>query len=149
LTKVSDDEGVESSLTPRHILIVDDNYDCAETFAVLLKMQGHSTELAHDGESALAKAYLNHPDVILLDIGMPNLDGLQVCKKIRSEPWGRAVIIVAQTGWGTSSDRMKTTEAGFDAHLVKPIDGSLLLQTLNSLCNRSDESQNNHSTKIS
>jgi len=108
--------------TRRRILVVDDNADAAESLAVLLSMSGHETRLAFDGETAFAEAAGFRPEVVFLDIGMPTLDGHETARRIRAEPWGQAVVLVALTGWGQAEDRRRSKEAGFDHHLVKPAD---------------------------
>jgi PAS domain S-box-containing protein len=106
----------------RRVLVVDDNADSASSLALVLQLAGHDVDTASDGEEALWKAEQTKPEVVLLDIGMPKLNGYEVCRRIRSQPWGRQMLLVAQTGWGQQEDRRRTHEAGFDAHLVKPID---------------------------
>ena len=110
------------------MLVVDDNRDSAESLALLLKLTGHETNTALDGEAAVAAAQQILPDVVLLDIGMPKLNGYDACKRIRSEPWGRDMILIAQTGWGQEDDRRRTEEAGFDGHVVKPVDPDDLMK---------------------
>lgn len=110
----------------RRILVVDDNVDNAESLSLLLRFKGFETAQAFDGEDALAQAQAFKPHVILLDIGLPKLDGREVCRRIRVEPWGRAMKIIAVTGWGQDADRRMSTDAGFDHHLVKPIQYSEL-----------------------
>ena len=117
----------------RKILVVDDNRDSATTLAMLLKITGNELQTAHDGQEAVAKAEQFQPEVILLDIGMPVMDGYQACRAIRTQPWGQRIKIVALTGWGQDSDRRQTREAGFDAHLVKPVEHALLVKTLDEL----------------
>jgi CheY-like chemotaxis protein len=90
-------------------------------------------ELAHDGEEALVTAERFRPDAILLDLGLPKLDGLEVCRRIRLRPWGQSMLMVAQTGWGQAQDRVRTRDAGFDAHLTKPIDPETIRDMLASL----------------
>jgi signal transduction histidine kinase/ActR/RegA family two-component response regulator len=107
---------------PLRILIADDNVDAGETLALLLETMGHETRTTHDGVEALEGAASMRPEVAFLDIGMPRLDGYEVCRRIRSEPWGKAVVLIALTGWGDADDRSKSSEAGFDHHLVKPAD---------------------------
>jgi CheY-like chemotaxis protein len=114
----------------RRILIVDDNVDNAESLSLLLRFKGFETAQAFDGEEAMAEAQAFKPDVILLDIGLPKLDGREVCRRIRLEPWGRAMRIIAVTGWGQDEDRRKSADAGFDHHLVKPIQYSELQAVL-------------------
>jgi CheY-like chemotaxis protein len=114
----------------RRILVVDDEQMVAKSLAVLLGILGHAVEVAHDGLEGIAAAERRRPDVILLDIGMPKLDGYAACRAIREQPWGKTIQIVALTGWGTEEDRRRSAEAGFDAHLVKPVDASTLAQLL-------------------
>ena len=120
-------------LTPRRVLVVDDNVDAAETLALMLKLHGHHVQTAHDGLDALRVAAVFAPHVILLDLGMPNLNGYETANRIRSQPWGREMALVALTGWGQPKDRKRTVEAGFDAHLVKPVDQNTLLKTLHEV----------------
>jgi CheY-like chemotaxis protein/nitrogen-specific signal transduction histidine kinase len=117
----------------RRILIVDDNEDAAEWLATLLSLSGHETHVAHDGIEAITIAERILPDVILLDIGLPILDGYEVCRRIREQPWGRDLFLVALTGWGQEEDRQKSKEIGFDAHLVKPVDDEVIMKMLASL----------------
>ena len=112
--------------TPRRILVTDDNRDAAKSLALLLRYSGHEVETAYDGRQAIAKAEVWRPDVMLLDLGMPEMNGYDVCRSIRQTPWGKGIRIVALTGWGQEQDRRNTLEAGFDAHLVKPVDASAL-----------------------
>ena len=101
---------------------MDDNKDAAVSLAMMLKAMGNETEVAHDGLEAIDKAGTFRPEMILLDIGMPRLNGYDACRRIRQQPWGRQLTIVALTGWGQKEDRQKSHEAGFDEHLVKPVD---------------------------
>ena len=110
----------------RRILVVDDNHDSADSLAALLSLGGHETHTANDGEHAISEAAKLRPDVILLDIGLPRLDGYDTCRRIREQPWGREMVIVALTGWGEDEDRRMSTQAGFDGHLVKPVDHDAL-----------------------
>ena len=116
----------------RRVLIVDDNVDGAESLALLLRFAGHTIEVAHDGNEALTVAEQFRPDVTLLDIGLPGLNGYEVCQRLRRTPWGRATTIVALTGWGQDEDRRRSSDAGFDTHLVKPVDPEALMQLLAS-----------------
>jgi signal transduction histidine kinase len=109
---------------PRRILVADDNADSLESLAALLRCDGHEVYTACDGEQAFEQAARHRPQIALLDIGMPKLDGVQVGRKIRAETWGRGMTLIALTGWGQDSDRKRTHAAGFDAHLVKPLDVS-------------------------
>ena len=115
------------------ILIVDDNRDNADSLAIVLAMMGNDTRTAYDGEEALAVSALFGPDVILVDIGLPKLNGYEVCQKIRQEPGGKALVIIAQTGFGQEEDRQRAREAGFDHHLVKPLDPLALMKMLATL----------------
>jgi signal transduction histidine kinase/ActR/RegA family two-component response regulator len=114
------------------ILIVDDNRDSADSLAMYLKIKGHDTRTAYDGEQALQAAEEIRPDVVLLDIGMPRLDGYEVCRRIRQQPWGSGMLVVALTGWGQVEDQRRTEEAGFDRHMVKPIEPAALMKLLAS-----------------
>ena len=106
---------------PRRVLVVDDNRDAAESLAMLLKLKGHDVRTAHDGPSALDSAAQYHPDVVLLDIGLPGMSGYQVAQLIRGLPGLRNVMLVAVTGYGQDEDRRRAHEAGMDRHLVKPV----------------------------
>ena len=119
--------------TARRILVVDDNRDSAESIATLLQLSGHRPFVVHDGLAAVEAAEHLRPDVVLLDVGLPKLSGIDACRRIRSHAWGKGMVIVALTGWGQESDRRNTKEAGFDAHLVKPVDYGNLLQLLAAL----------------
>ena len=118
----------------RHrILIVDDSEDGAESLARLLEFGGHDTFQAHDGFAGIEAAERLRPDVVLLDIGLPRLNGYEVCSRIRQEPWGKSMVLVAVTGWGQDEDRQRSKQAGFDAHLVKPVDFETLLKLVASV----------------
>ena len=122
-----------SVVTPaaaRRVLLVDDNRDSVESLALLLALSGYETETAHDGLEAVRLAASWRPDVVLLDIGLPKMNGYEVCRAIRAEPWGRDVPVIALTGWGQDEARQRTAEAGFTAHLVKPVDFPKLTQIL-------------------
>ena len=108
------------------ILVADDLRDSADSLAKLLQLMGHSVEVAYDGEEALRVAESFRPEVALLDIGMPGLNGFEVCRRMRAQPWGSRMTLIAQTGWGQEEDRRRTREAGFDHHVVKPIDPGAL-----------------------
>jgi signal transduction histidine kinase len=114
----------------RRVLVVDDNRDAAESLALFLKIGGHVVATAFDGEEALAAAETFRPDVALIDLGMPKLNGYEVCRRIRASEWGRAITLIAQTGWGQEEDKRRTREAGFDAHLVKPTDPAAVLHLI-------------------
>jgi len=122
-----------TAIVARRILIVDDSEDGAESLAMLLQFFGHETFKAYDGVQALDAAERLRPDVVLLDIGLPRLNGYEVCARIRQEPWGKDLVLVALTGWGQEEDRHRSKEAGFDAHIVKPVDHDALLKLIASL----------------
>jgi two-component system CheB/CheR fusion protein len=106
----------------QRILIADDNDDAAESLALLLEMRGHQVRTARDGVEAVETADAFMPDIVILDIGMPRLDGYDAARQIRQRPWGKAIVLIAQTGWGAAEDRRRSAEAGFDVHLTKPVD---------------------------
>ena len=115
---------------PRRILVVDDNEDTAASLAMLLRADGHTVEVANDGQGAVAAAAAFRPGTILLDIGLPGMNGFDACRAIRSQAGGEAIQIAALTGWGQEEDQRRSREAGFDAHLVKPVDRPALLALL-------------------
>jgi PAS domain S-box-containing protein len=111
-----------SRTTQHRILVVDDNVDAASSLALMLKIMGHEVRTANDGLEGVETAAAFRPDLILLDIGMPRLNGYDACRRIREQPWGKNVNIVALTGWGQDEDKRRSKEAGFDSHLVKPVE---------------------------
>ncbi|MEC5399847.1 ATP-binding protein [Uliginosibacterium sp. H1] len=122
---IAPDEGLPPATpvsTRLRILIADDNEDAASSLAVMLELSGHDTVVANDGEQAVSLAREAQPDVMLLDIGMPRMDGYEACRQLRALSWPRPPMIVALTGWGQAQDRQRSAAAGFDAHLVKPLD---------------------------
>ena len=119
--------------TQRRILVADDNNDALESLATLLQLSGHEVYTAANGAVALETAEQHRPEVALLDIGMPKLDGYEVARRIRAQPWGARITLVALTGWGQDSDRRRSQEAGFDSHLVKPLDLDKLTDLLATL----------------
>ncbi|MGH8193105.1 MAG: hybrid sensor histidine kinase/response regulator [Woeseiaceae bacterium] len=125
--------GEPSLVDPRRILVVDDNLDSAESLALLLRHSGHETRTAHDGLEAMETAAAFRPNVMLLDIGMPKLNGYEVARRIRKQPWGKSIVLVALTGWGQEEDRARSREAGFDEHIVKPVEHSALTRLLAGL----------------
>jgi PAS domain S-box-containing protein len=122
--------GEDAGKASMRILIVDDNRDGADSLAMMLKFTGNDTRTAYDGEYAVSVAAQFRPDVILMDIGMPRLNGNEACRRIRELPWERQPIIIAQTGWGQEGDRQRTQDAGFDFHLVKPVEVAALMKLL-------------------
>jgi two-component system CheB/CheR fusion protein len=117
----------------RRILVVDDNRDAAESLALVLRLLGHEIQTALEGLEALQKAASFHPDVVLLDIGMPRMNGYEVARHIRQQPWGGKIAVIALTGWGQEEDKRRSREAGFDHHLTKPVDPMLLENLLADL----------------
>jgi CheY-like chemotaxis protein len=116
----------------RRVLVVDDNHDSADSLTALLKMMGNEVTTAYDGAQAVETAAALRPEVVLLDIGMPVLDGFEACRRIRQQPWGRGMYLIALTGWGQDEDRRRSQEAGFDSHLVKPVDADDLIRAVAS-----------------
>jgi signal transduction histidine kinase/ActR/RegA family two-component response regulator len=106
----------------RRVLVVDDNQDAATSLALILGLMGHETRTANDGIEAIAVADEFQPHAALLDIGMPKLNGYEAARRMRETEWGRQMLLVALTGWGQESDRLRSSNAGFDAHLIKPVD---------------------------
>ena len=97
---------------------------------MLLQMSGNETHTAYDGLEAVEAAAAFRPDVVLLDIGLPKLNGYEAARRIREQPWGKGIVLVALTGWGQDEDRQRSREAGFNGHLVKPVDHSALMKLL-------------------
>jgi PAS domain S-box-containing protein len=121
------------SASALRILIVDDSRDGANSMSEMLEIMGHDTRTAYDGQQGVDIAAQYRPDVILLDIGMPKLNGHEACRHIREQPWGKGIVLIALTGWGQDKDRERTREAGFDHHLVKPVKPQALLELLAGL----------------
>ena len=132
VTENTPDAATGEKATPaaRRILVVDDNRDGADSLAEMLSIMGNETQTAHDGVQAVEGAVSFRPDVILMDIGMPKLNGYEACRRIREQAWGKNIVIVACTGWGQEDDKQKSQEAGFDLHMVKPVDPAALLKLL-------------------
>jgi CheY-like chemotaxis protein len=120
------DEAMRARSEPLRILVADDNQDSAESLALLLQMMGHEVRTELDGARAVETAQVFQPQVVLLDLGMPQLNGYEAARRIRALPGGDDVVLIAQTGWSQPEDRRRSQEAGFDHHVVKPIpSGSL------------------------
>ena len=133
-TMPATDHEMSAPTAPRkRILIVDDNEDGATSLSMLLNLSGHETFTASDGREALSAFQEIRPDVALLDIGLPGLNGFEVARRIRELPFGKDAVLVAVTGWGQEDDRNRSREAGFDAHLVKPVNHQELMKLLGSL----------------
>lgn len=115
------------------ILVVDDNHDSALSLAMMLSIMGHETRTAHDGESAVATAESFLPEVVLLDIGLPKLNGYEVAQRIRESAWGQSMFLIAVTGWGQDEDRQRSSEVGLNVHMVKPVEPAALERLLSEL----------------
>lgn len=115
------------------ILVVDDNPDIVDTLGAILELLGHSVETAHGGEQALVTMAASAPDLVIMDVGMPGMSGYEVCQMASAEPWRARMTLVAMTGWGRDEDRQRALDAGFDLHVVKPIDLERLRELLDSL----------------
>jgi CheY-like chemotaxis protein len=112
---------------------VDDNHDQLDSLSMLLKVMGHDVREAENGTEALKVAEEFRPQVLLVDIGLPEMNGYDVARRVRERPWGRDVLLVAQTGWGQDEDRRRSREAGFDHHLVKPVAPAALEELLRNM----------------
>jgi len=123
-------DGGPDLASAQRILVVDDNVDAALMLERLLQLNGKQTRLAHSGLDALEVAEQFRPHLILLDIGLPKLNGYEVCKRIRKQPWGKDMVVIALTGWGQEDDRKRSKEAGFNAHFVKPLERAALMLVL-------------------
>src|SRR6476620_11498263 len=119
------------------ILVVDDNHDSALSLAMMLSIMGHDPRTAHDGESAVETAESVLPEVVLLDIGLPKLNGYEVAQRIRNTSCGKSMFLIAVTGWGQEEDRQRSSEVGLNVHLVKPVEPAALERLLAEL--RSDQ----------
>jgi PAS domain S-box-containing protein len=123
-------DGAKPARTPLRVLLVDDNADSADGLAMLLDMQGHQTRVAYDGKTALETAKVFRPDVALLDIGMPLMDGYELARRLRAAPETKDTLLIAMTGWGQEEDHRKSREAGFAHHLLKPFEPSAVEKLL-------------------
>ena len=112
----------------RRVLVADDNVDAADTIALLLSTMGCDVHTVYGGEDAVRAADSFRPEIALIDLGMPDLDGWEVCRRIRAQTWGAGIRIVALTGWGRDDDRLHTEIAGFDEHVVKPADPDAVIR---------------------
>jgi CheY-like chemotaxis protein len=125
------------AVTPRcRILIVDDLRDNADSLGLLLQSLGHDVRTCYHGETGIQIAEQFRPDVAFVDLGMPEIDGYEVCRRIRAQSWGAKMFLVAQTGWGQEFDRRRTQAAGFDQHMVKPLELNILDALLRRLATR-------------
>jgi len=114
---------------PLRLVVADDNVDTAHSLSLLLEALGHEAKIAHNGVQALGLAHEFQPDAMIIDIGMPGLDGHDLARRIRAEPWGKELLLIAASGWGQDEDKERSREAGFNLHLVKPVE----LETLEAL----------------
>lgn len=121
------------SMPPRRLLIVDDNIDAAQLIAEIFAVHGYTVLVAYSGKEALKKAELFSPEVIFLDIGMPEMDGYEVATNLRHLPWAKTLRIVALTAWDDTASRARAIDSGFDAHLVKPAQLASLLSEAEAL----------------
>jgi CheY-like chemotaxis protein len=119
--------------TSRRLLVVDDNKDAAESMSMLLQMWGHEVAYAYDGPSALETAQQWQPEAVILDIGLPGMDGYQVAERLRTLPQGKDAVLIAITGYGQEDDRRRSRRAGIDHHLVKPVAPDTLRMLIDSL----------------
>lgn len=124
----------KAAVVPCKVLIVDDNEDAANSMSTILRIMGHDVRIAHDGRQAVQETASYRPDVVLLDISMPKMSGLEVARHIREQPWGKELKLVALTGWGQEEDKRRAKEAGFDHYMVKPVEPDVLENVLKKLC---------------
>jgi CheY-like chemotaxis protein len=126
-------DGSADRFVPHRILIADDNADSAESMGMLLRLMGNDVRIASDGLEAVEQAAEFQPDIVLMDIGMPRLDGYEAARRIRNQDWSRDTLLVAVTGWGPSDDSDEATAAGFDHHFTKPLDPAELRRLVGGL----------------
>lgn len=112
---------MQTKVTGKRILVADDNRAGTDSMAMLLELDGHQTANAYDGVEALTIAESLRPEIILLDIGMPRLNGYEVAQRLRAEAWGKNIVIIAMSGWGQEKDQQRSRASGFDRHLIKPV----------------------------
>jgi CheY-like chemotaxis protein len=131
------DEGTATATgQPRRVLVADDNADAAESLALVLTTMGHEVRIARDGQAAVGEVEAFRPEVALLDIGMPRLNGYEAARRIRQLPDGSGIVLAALTGWGQEDDKRKALEAGFVRHFTKPVDPEVLAQFLSEAAAR-------------
>jgi CheY-like chemotaxis protein len=118
------------------VMVVDDNHDAATSMSMLIELLGHEVRTAFDGEEAVVVGSAFQPEVVMLDLGMPRMDGYEACRRMRLQPWGAKMTVVAVTGWGQAEVRHAAALAGFDRHLVKPVAPALIASTLDELAAR-------------
>jgi len=132
LTGSSQSDPPKHTDAPRRILVVDDDKDGVASLSMLLTMVGHETTVAHDGVEAVDVAATFQPQIVLLDLDLPKLNGYEVCRQMRAASWGSKALIVAVTGWPDESHRLEALEAGFDMHLVKPVSAEVFMTVLSA-----------------
>jgi CheY-like chemotaxis protein len=132
------EQGRSRKVPARSVLIVDDNQDAADSLALLLNLSGQEVRTAYNGPAALDLARARPPDVVLLDIGMPGMNGLEVARRIRKDLGLKQALLIALTGYGQEDDRRQSQEAGFDGHLVKPVDFAKVQQILATVSQKRD-----------
>lgn len=125
--------GASGESVRRRILIADDNEDSATAMAMIFKLMGNEVRMATDGLEAIQIAEAFRPELILMDIGMPEMNGYDACRQIRKQPWGDSIVIAALTGWSREEDQRHAQDAGFNHHLIKPIDPDCLEKLLEDL----------------
>jgi CheY-like chemotaxis protein/two-component sensor histidine kinase len=132
---VSDTRATEPAMEFR-VLVIDDNHDAADSLSFMLRLMGHQTRTAYDGVAGIAAALSFRPHVVLLDLGMPGLDGYEVARCIRAQPWGDRPVIVAVTGWGQDDAKRRSRTAGFDRHFIKPVGPEAFRELFSSVAER-------------
>jgi len=130
---VAADDSLGAAHGQLRVLVVDDHADGATSMCRLLRVLGYDARQASDGLEGLGAAAEFRPDVVLLDIAMPRLSGYEVARRLRAEPWGKQILLIAVTGWGQDSDKQRATDAGFDLHLTKPVAVAELTRALSSV----------------
>jgi len=120
------------------VLVVDDNVDAADSLGWLLRLSGHNTKIAYDGPGAIEAALAFRPQALILDLGLPGLDGYHVARRLRQEPSVQSALFVALSGYGRDEDQRRSSEAGFDHHFIKPVDVNCLLEVLSIGCPNGD-----------
>jgi CheY-like chemotaxis protein len=128
--------GASKAAIPLRILVVDDNVDAAVSLAMLLRRAGHEIHIAHDGLEAVSQASAHRPDVVVLDIGLPKLNGYDAARRIKAQDGGDNVVLIALTGWGQKEDLRRSKEAQFDHHLTKPVEFAVLVDLLGRVARR-------------
>jgi CheY-like chemotaxis protein len=124
---------LNNNLARHRVLVVDDNVDAAQSLGMLLKLSGQDVCIARDGQDGLEKAIEFRPELVLLDIGMPGMDGYEVCRRLRQHSATEKAILIALTGWGLEEDRQRALQEGFDDHLIKPVEFDTLVNLLAKL----------------